>query len=83
MRLFAEHYPAEYLGDTVESLVIAARTGCRIRQVPVSMRIRTTGRASQGTVRSVLYLGRVVAALALGMIRRWPATFEAQPQEIA
>jgi glycosyltransferase involved in cell wall biosynthesis len=83
MRLFAEHYPAEYLGDTVESLVIAARTGCRIRQVPVSMRIRTTGRASQGTVRSVLYLGRAVAALALGMIRRWPATFEAQPQEIA
>ena len=25
--LFAQHYPAEYLGDTVESLVIAARAG--------------------------------------------------------
>jgi glycosyltransferase involved in cell wall biosynthesis len=83
MHLFAEHYPAEYLGDTVESLVIAARTGCRIRQVPVSMRIRTTGRASQGTVRSVLYLGRAVAALALGLVRRWPATFDTLPQEAA
>ena len=82
LHVFAQHYPAEYLGDTVESLVIAARTGCRIRQVPVSMRVRSTGRASQGTLRSVLYLGRAVAALALGMVRRWPATFEAVPQEL-
>ncbi len=27
--VFATHYPAEYLGDTVESLVIAARAGLR------------------------------------------------------
>ena len=27
--LFAEHYPAEYLGDTIEALVIAARAGLR------------------------------------------------------
>ena len=30
--LFAEHYPAEYLGDTVEALVIAARAGLTITQ---------------------------------------------------
>ncbi len=36
--VFADHYPAEYLGDTVESLVIALRSGCTVRQVPVSMR---------------------------------------------
>jgi glycosyltransferase involved in cell wall biosynthesis len=86
LQVFAQHYPAEYLGDTVESLLIAARTGCRIRQVPVSMRVRSTGRASQGTVRSVLYLGRAVAALALGMVRRWPAnhdSYELIPQEAA
>ena len=30
IELFALHYPAEYLGDTIESLVIAVRTGyCR------------------------------------------------------
>src|SRR4051812_4275510 len=28
--LFASHYPSEYLGDTVESLVMAARAGLRV-----------------------------------------------------
>ncbi len=34
IRVFAVHYPSEYLGDTVESLVIAVRTGCRVRPGP-------------------------------------------------
>jgi hypothetical protein len=83
IRLFAEHYPSEYLGDTVESLVIAARTGCRLTQVPVSMRPRTSGRASQTTLRSVLYLARAVVALSLALCRRWPASLETVPQELA
>jgi glycosyltransferase involved in cell wall biosynthesis len=82
-RLFAEHYPSEYLGDTVETQVIAARHGCRVRQVPVSMRRRTTGQASQGTLRSFLYLARAVAALVLGLVRHWPAVPEVVVQEIA
>ncbi len=82
IRVFAEHYPSEYLGDTVESLVIAMRTGCRVRQVPVAMRRRTTGNASTGTVRSLLYLARAVVALGLGLIRRWPAALEVVPQEL-
>jgi glycosyltransferase involved in cell wall biosynthesis len=81
IRLFAEHYPSEYLGDTVESLVIALRTGCRVRQVPVSMNIRTTGRASQSTLRSMLYLSRAMVALGLALVRRWPASLETVPQE--
>lgn len=83
MQVFAEHYPAEYLGDTVESLVIAVRTGCRVRQIPVSMRRRTTGRASQGTLRSLLYLARAIVALGLGLVRRWPASLDPVPQELA
>jgi glycosyltransferase involved in cell wall biosynthesis len=79
-RLFAEHYPSEYLGDTVESLVIALRTGCRVRQVPVTMRPRKAGQASQNTVRSVLYLSRAVVALGLALFRRWPASVETVPQ---
>ena len=31
VRLFAEHYPAEYLGDTVEALVIARKCGLVVR----------------------------------------------------
>ena len=42
--VFAAYYPCEYLGDTVESLVIALRNGCRVTQVPVSMRARAAGR---------------------------------------
>lgn len=83
IRLFAEHYPSEYLGDTVESLVIAVRTGCRLTQVPVSMRQRSSGRASQTTLRSVLYLARAVVALSLALCRRWPASLETVPPELA
>jgi glycosyltransferase involved in cell wall biosynthesis len=83
IQVFAQHYPSEYLGDTVESLVIAVRSGCTIRQVPVSMRRRTTGRASQGTVRSLVYLARAIAALSLGLIRHWPAVLEPVAEELA
>jgi len=71
MAAFARHYPAEYLGDTVESLVIAARLGCVIRQVPVTMRTRGGGRASHSPVRSAIYLARAVVALVLALTRRW------------
>ncbi|HEX2805203.1 MAG TPA: glycosyltransferase family 2 protein [Kineosporiaceae bacterium] len=72
MQLFARHYPAEYLGDTIESLVIAHRAGCRIAQVPVCMRPRSTGAPSQSSVKAGLYLARACLALALALIRRWP-----------
>ena len=75
--VFATHYPAEYLGDTVESLVIARRVGLTVSQVPVAMRPRTGGAASQGVLSSVLYLGRAMTALALALVRRWPYEEEA------
>jgi glycosyltransferase involved in cell wall biosynthesis len=71
INVFAEHYPAEYLGDTVESLVIAIRSGCTVRQVPVAMRARAGGRSSQSPVRATLYLFRAVFALGLALVRRW------------
>lgn len=74
--LFARHYPAEYLGDTVESLVIAARAGCRITQEPVTMRARTAGRASHSPVKAAIYLCRAVVALLLALVRDWPAQLE-------
>jgi glycosyltransferase involved in cell wall biosynthesis len=73
LALFASHYPAEYLGDTVESLVIAARAGLRIRQVPVHMRPRRAGVPSQGAIKAALYLVRAGLALVLALLRRRPA----------
>lgn len=68
--LFAEHYPAEYLGDTVESLVIAARAGLVISEVQVRMRPRQGGSASHPPARATLYLGRAVLALYAALSRR-------------
>ena len=69
--LFAEYFPAEYLGDTIESLVIALRVGCRVGQVPVDMRPRLTGAPSKNFVKSALYLMRANFALLLALMRRW------------
>lgn len=74
--LFAQHYPAEYLGDTVESLVIAARAGCTITQEAVTMRPRSGGRASHSPFKAAIYLFRAVVALMLALVRDWPAQFD-------
>ncbi|KQX69929.1 glycosyltransferase family 2 protein [Angustibacter sp. Root456] len=69
MTLFADAYPVEYLGDTVETLVLAARRGYTVRQVPVSMRVRTTGRPSHSPTKAAIYLGRAFLVLLLALIR--------------
>ena len=69
VKLFAEHYPAEYLGDTVESLVIAARAGLKIKEIPVEMREREGGEPSHGPIRAAVFLARVALALLLSMLR--------------
>ena len=69
VRLFAEHYPAEYLGDTIESLVIAARAKCTIVQVPVAMRPRAGGRPSHNPFKAAAYLGRATMALFFALMR--------------
>ncbi len=80
--LFARHYPAEYLGDTVESLVIGARAGCVITQEPVVMRARMAGRASHSPVKAAIYLLRAIFALGLALVRDWPAQLEeSEPAE--
>lgn len=72
IRLYARHYPAEYLGDTVESLVIALRAGYRVAQVPVEMRPRQGGVASHSPAKATVYLLRAFMALGLALFRRWP-----------
>jgi glycosyltransferase involved in cell wall biosynthesis len=72
LEIFARTYPADYLADTVESLVIASRAGATISQVPVAMRPRYAGRSSQSAWRAMSYLFRVFLTLALAIIRRRP-----------
>lgn len=67
--LFAEHYPAEYLGDTIETMVIASRAGLRIIQLPVAMRPRAGGVPSHNPFSSAAYLGRAGLALIFALVR--------------
>jgi hypothetical protein len=70
MELFARTYPANYLADTVESLVIVTEAGGTVTQVPVAMRARHGGAPSQSTIRAALYLVQVTFVLALSIFRR-------------
>ena len=69
VRLFAANYPAEYLGDTIESLVIAHRAGLSVRQVGVEMRPRSGGEPSQSPVKAAVFLARAGLALAVALTR--------------
>jgi glycosyltransferase involved in cell wall biosynthesis len=63
---FARDYPAEYLGDTVEAIILAGRAGYLVRDVQVGMDPRRTGSPSASTVRATWYVLRVLAAILLG-----------------
>lgn len=66
---YVKYYPAEYLGDTVDSLVAAAHAGLTVTQVPVAMRPRMHGSPSQNYLSSTVYLLRSVFALGLALLR--------------
>jgi glycosyltransferase involved in cell wall biosynthesis len=70
MRQYIDYYPAEYLGDTLDSLIAALHGGLTVTQVPVAMRVRASGQPSQGPLRATVYLARSVFALVLAVIRR-------------
>lgn len=70
--IFSEHYPVEWLGDTVESIVLASRQGLTIREIPVVMNERAGGVPSQSFFRAALYTGRILFILGLASIRSVP-----------
>lgn len=67
---YIDHYPAEYLGDTIDSLVVAIKSGCSVTQVGVAMRPRQGGTASHNPWKSAIYLLRSVFALLFAVTRR-------------
>lgn len=66
---YVRYYPAEYLGDTVDSLVSAIHSGLIVTQVPVAMRARVHGKPSQNPLGATIYLLRSVFALTLALMR--------------
>ncbi len=69
IEVFSSNYPAEYLGDTVEALVIASRAHLRVRQVAVSMRPRAGGEPSHNPWKAAVFLLRAFFALLISLSR--------------
>lgn len=67
---FTRHYPAEYLGDTVDSLMTAVRSGYTVTQVPVAMRPRQGGTPSANPWKAAIYLFKSLFALLIASTRR-------------
>ncbi|MCI1674891.1 MAG: glycosyltransferase family 2 protein [Ancrocorticia sp.] len=70
IKLFSRELPAEYLGDTIEALVIAAGAGLKIDQEAVEMRERQAGEPSHGPIVAALFLFRALVAMAVAGHRR-------------
>lgn len=66
---FADRYPAEYLGDTVESLLQAHASGATIAQVSVPMDRRSAGVATS-RVAAGGHLARLAVAIVAGKPQR-------------
>lgn len=66
---FAENMPSEYLGDTIEALVMASKAGLTVEQVGVEMRARQAGEASHNGWKSTIFLLRGLVAVAVALTR--------------
>ena len=67
---YLRHYPNEYLGDTVDSLVVAVKRGYRVAEVPVTMRTRQGGVPSHSPIRSALFLVRSFLVVVIALTTR-------------
>ncbi len=70
IRQYTEHFPAEYLGDTVDSLMTAVRAGLTVTQVPVAMRPRQGGTPSTSPWKAMVYLFRSGLVIVIAATRR-------------
>lgn len=68
IRLFAADYPHDY--PEAEAAVMVSRHALRLREVPVAMRARESGRSSITAVQSVYYMVKVVLAIFVALFRR-------------
>lgn len=72
---FASDYPVEYLGDTVEALIEAARAGAVVVEHPIAMTPREHGVGSAGPIASLWYVLRLLVAIELQHRRRSPSPY--------
>jgi glycosyltransferase involved in cell wall biosynthesis len=74
--LFAADYPHDY--PEVEATVLVHRHRLRMVEVPVAMRVRSSGRSSITALRSVYYMIKVSLALFVSLFRRYSTPLDEQ-----
>ncbi len=67
VQVLAKSHPDDY--PETEALVLAARAGCRVHELPVIMYARTAGQSSISALYSGFYMLKVVLALLVGRLR--------------
>jgi glycosyltransferase involved in cell wall biosynthesis len=67
LKVLARSQPDDY--PETEALVLASRSGCRVREQPVIMFARIAGHSSISTMYSGFYMLKVVLALLVGRLR--------------
>jgi len=68
VELLARYQPDDY--PETQALVLAARAGCRIREVPVVMQARSAGRSSiSGALHAGFYMFKVILAVLIERLR--------------
>ncbi len=74
IELFAADYPHDY--PEVEATLVVIKSRLRLLQVQVQMREREHGTSSITALRSVYYMLKVMLAVSITMIRKYPALRE-------
>ena len=74
IELFARDYPPDY--PEVEAIVQAHANRLRMREIPVSMRPRTSGHSTITGRVGAYYMAKVLLAVLIGILRARPAAGE-------
>lgn len=80
IEVLSRELPPDYLGDTVEALVIAKEQGLQVTQIPVAMLPRQGGTASHRPLRATLYLMRALLILVLSLLRLFSNRLRRRPR---
>jgi glycosyltransferase involved in cell wall biosynthesis len=70
IELLARDYPAEYLADTVEALLLTRYAGFRVDEVPITMRPRAGGNPSSRNVQLIVNYLRLLVGIVGSASRR-------------
>jgi glycosyltransferase involved in cell wall biosynthesis len=73
---FAREFPTHYLGDTFEAIIVAARAGYSIEEVPIRIDARSSGTSTASAIAAVKFILRATVVAMIGM------TFRVRPRAI-